>query len=131
MTGSPKLHDAVLSLGSNVAEADIMLNKAIARLRSVGFDIVVSEFYNTPDISGSGVIYSNAVMSGRFSHDAASLQSLCKDIENSLGRSSMTPSVAIDIDIVVFDGNVLRPQDYGRDYFTIGMNYIEAGRLLD
>lgn len=124
-------HEAVISLGSNMAEAEAMLREAIARLRLIGSEIVVSQFYNTPDISGSGKVYGNAVLLGVFGLDAASLQSRCKDIESSMGRRMSSSCVVIDIDIVVFDGEVIRPVDYGREYFTIGMDYIKAGRLLD
>ena len=37
-------HEAVVSLGSNVAEAEAMLREAIARLRLIGSEIVVSQF---------------------------------------------------------------------------------------
>ena len=127
-------HEAVISLGSNIAEAERKLRDAIGRLKEVGRDIVVSEFYHTPDISGSGVMYLNAVLKGRFMMDAASLHDECKTMELSLGHrkpsSGAKGEVAIDIDVVTFDGEVLRPVDYGRRYFTIGMEYLQGGRVL-
>lgn len=126
-------HEAVISLGSNVDRSAGIIREAISRLCKIGDQIVVSEFYKTPDISGSEVMYLNAVLKGRFAFGAEELQGKCKEMESSLGRlpsGVAKGEVAIDIDVVIFDGAVVRPVDYGRYYFTIGMDYLKSGRVL-
>lgn len=127
-----KDHEAVISLGSNVDGSVGIIRETISRLCEIGDQIVVSELYQTPDISGSGVMYLNAVLKGRFALGVEELQRKCKEMESSLGRrpTGVSGEVAIDIDVVIFDGVVVRPVDYGRYYFTIGMDYLKNGRVL-
>ena len=77
-------------------------------------------------------MYLNAVLKGRFALGVEELQRKCKEMESSLGRrpTGVSGEVAIDIDVVIFDGVVVRPVDYGRYYFTIGMDYLKNGRVL-
>ena len=127
-----KDHKAVISLGSNIDGSVGIIRETISRLCEIGDQIVVSELYQTPDISGSGVMYLNAVLKGRFALGVEELQRKCKEMESSLGRrpTGVSGKVAIDIDVVIFDGVVVRPVDYGRYYFTIGMDYLKNGRVL-
>lgn len=127
-----KDHEAVISLGSNIDGSVGIIRETISRLCEIGDQIVVSELYQTPDISGSGVMYLNAVLKGRFALGDEELQRKCKEMESSLGRrpTGVSGEVAIDIDVVIFDGVVVRPVDYGRYYFTIGMDYLKIGRVL-
>lgn len=127
-----KDHEAVISLGSNIDGSVGIIRETISRLCEIGDQIVVSELYQTPDISGSGVMYLNAVLKGRFALGVEELQRKCKEMESSLGRrpTGVSGEVAIDIDVVIFDGVVVRPVDYGRYYFTIGMDYLKNGRVL-
>ncbi len=127
-----KDHKAVISLGSNIDGSVGIIRETISRLCEIGDQIVVSELYQTPDISGSGVMYLNAVLKGRFALGVEELQRKCKEMESSLGRrpTGVSGEVAIDIDVVIFDGVVVRPVDYGRYYFTIGMDYLKNGRVL-
>ena len=127
-----KVHKAVISLGSNIDGSVGIIRETISRLCEIGDQIVVSELYQTPDISGSGVMYLNAVLKGRFALGVEELQRKCKEMESSLGRrpTGVSGEVAIDIDVVIFDGVVVRPVDYGRYYFTIGMDYLKNGRVL-
>lgn len=127
-----KDHKAVISLGSNIDGSVGIIRETISRLCEIGDQIVVSELYQTPDISGSEVMYLNAVLKGRFALGVEELQRKCKEMESSLGRrpTGVSGEVAIDIDVVIFDGVVVRPVDYGRYYFTIGMDYLKNGRVL-
>ena len=127
-----KDHKAVISLGSNIDGSVGIIRETISRLCEIGDQIVVSGLYQTPDISGSGVMYLNAVLKGRFALGVEELQRKCKEMESSLGRrpTGVSGEVAIDIDVVIFDGVVVRPVDYGRYYFTIGMDYLKNGRVL-
>ena len=127
-----KDHKAVISLGSNIDGSVGIIRETISRLCEIGDQMVVPAFYQTPDISGSGVMYLNAVLKGRFALGVEELQRKCKEMESSLGRrpTGVSGEVAIDIDVVIFDGVVVRPVDYGRYYFTIGMDYLKNGRVL-
>ena len=111
-----KDHKAVISLGSNIDGSVGIIRETISRLCEIGDQIVVSELYQTPDISGSGVMYLNAVLKGRFALGVEELQRKCKEMESSLGRrpTGVSGEVAIDIDVVIFDGVVVRPVDDGR-----------------
>ena len=62
--------------------------------------------------------------------DIAGLHGLCKSIELEYGRdmtSRLHNRVPLDIDIVIADGEILRPRDYAQEYFQSGYTEIISG----
>lgn len=120
-------HTYVLSIGSNVSEANV--SEAIAWLNAQFVDILVSHVYETPAISSKGVecsaqsVYDNAVACVVSRFDSDSLESMLKAYELECGRDAVAREagiVPIDIDIVMADGTVIRPWDYRQHFFKIG-----------
>ena len=69
-------------------------------------------------------------MVGRFTceTDMDELGATMKRWECEAGRVPRSKSVPLDIDIVLFDGRIIRPRDYGQEYFKIGYRALDQGR---
>ena len=116
-------HRVVIGLGSNLAEGKTLIAQCVDRLGAlISFDSPLW-IYSTPSISGKGPDYYNCVMSGVTSLECLELNVRSKEIEIAMGRTDeckLTGAVPIDIDIVMFDGEIMRPRDFSQPYFTIG-----------
>lgn len=113
--------EAILCIGSNVDNAAILIAAALSRLSLLG-EIDTSDVYP----SGSG--YLNCVASLRTSLPVQSLVDEAKIIEKELGRTPIDKAsgiVPIDIDVVVYDGVILRPADASSIYFTTGLQTLK------
>ena len=62
------------------------------------------------------------------SQDMEELGALMKRWEREAGRIAHSKSVPLDIDIVVFDGQVVRPRDFAQEYFKIGYRALDQVR---
>lgn len=124
-----KGHKAWLSIGSNHSGAYIFLSKAADMLQANLSGWEMCEPYHTRAINGKEPDYLNAVACGYWTGDSVSLNLLCKEIENALGRTHSSNSdlhiVEIDIDLVCFDEEILRPADFAREYFSLGFNHLK------
>lgn len=123
-----------LSLGGNTPGSSAAIAKAVEELRRVIGCLRVSAEYRTPDISGAGPEYVNAVAAGDYGGELSELEHTCKEIETRLGRrrdvrdENGAKVVVIDIDVVVSGSDVVRPRDFARDYFTRG--YEQLGGMV-
>lgn len=118
-----------LSLGSNIAGREEKILKAAHELRSLLDDMRVSDPYVTSALNGRDPDYMNAVVSGLTSVDSDVLSAACKDIERRLGRSPLSKQrgeVEIDIDVVVWNDDILRPADFSRSYFMRGYRQLSG-----
>ena len=87
-----------------------------------------SSFYITDDVSDySSRKYLNSVLRVESSLTLDEMIAKTKQIESQFGRKK-EPSgdVALDIDVVLMDSQILRNKDFNRDYFQIGYNEIES-----
>lgn len=113
-----------ISIGSNLSNGAENIENAFGFLRDNYENIVCSTIYSTPSISiGDDSIYFNAVACC----DVDGIESLNIDLkayESRCGRIRGQKDVVIDMDIVISDGQILRPRDYDREYFQIGYNQI-------
>lgn len=117
------MNTAVISLGSNVTGREEIVRSAIADLRHEFVVEAVSDVYDAPDDRYAAMPYSNAVM--RLSTDLghAPLRAYFKAMECRYGRtpeSKESRQVPLDIDIVIFNDSVVRPDDFSRPYFIHG-----------
>ena len=111
-------HSAVISLGSNTADNETKIGQAIEML---GVKVVQSSgTYDDSVDNNPWHPYLNLIarIETELEHDA--LREHFKEIERQLGRDRQSNTVAIDIDIVIFDGTVMRPGDFARPYFQTG-----------
>ena len=124
---------AVICLGSNSPNRAEMIRRAISKVEAeYPSGIAVSHIYETPAIDGVSPSYSNAVMMFDSPCDYEQTQLQLKCIEREMGRtaqSKATGIVEIDLDVVMFNGTVMRPKDFNRNYFQIGYNHIKEHSL--
>ena len=118
----------VISIGSNSADRDIQLAKAINWLSSIAKSIKASSVYCTESINHVDNEYMNAVAVCESEHSHNDLNDMLKQYEINCGRSKeskLNGVIPIDLDIVIALGNVVRPGDFDRQYFQIGWNQIK------
>lgn len=117
----------ILSLGANCGDRKESVDEAIVWLKCILSDLRHSGIYETLPIGHAGSNYMNAVVSGNFDGTLEEIERLCKKYEIIHGRddeSRRQNLVPIDIDIVIADGNILRPRDYKCGFFQKGYNEI-------
>lgn len=113
-------HTAVLLLGSNTSERAETLKNALRSIDRLGRRLSTGPAVESADISRLGSDYLNitAVCS-----TALSLHDFCSElaaIEAAAGRlpsSKYTGVMPLDIDVVMWDGAIVSPEDYERPYF--------------
>ena len=118
---------AVLSVGSNCGDRNSNVSEGIQWLSDILSDIRCSTIYATPDCHGGNQEYLNAVVAGKTNKSPEDIDNLCKDFEKSCGRDDsmrQTGYVPIDIDLVIYDNKILRPNDFKREFFEIGYGMI-------
>lgn len=120
-------HQLTLSLGSNQHPREVRVREAIAWLFTQLSHATVSDVYETPEIHGIGCPYMNAVVTGSIDADTDDFNAMLKEFELSHGRdmeSRKRGCVPIDLDIVMCDGDVVRPRDFSHSFFQIGYRQI-------
>ena len=114
---------AVIGIGSNTPDRMERGAAAIRWLGRVFSDGFHSSAYMTRAITGHDPDYLNAVMSVECDGTMDEVNIMLKDYERACGRtaeSKLHGEVPIDLDIVVWDGRIVRPKDFGYRYFLQG-----------
>lgn len=122
-------HTAVLSLGSNWGDREEAVKNALAQIQCRLGETVTSEIYFTPPVSGNGADYANCVAAVYTDRDADDICLITKQMETEAGRTPERRErgeVPLDIDLVIFDGDILRPADFTRQYFYEGLLQISG-----
>lgn len=117
----------VLSIGSNSVDREAQMTNCIAWLRGIATPTKLSSVYNSPASNGKDPDYLNAVAEITSALTHPELTKLLKDYERQCGRTPQSKalgSIPIDIDIVMWNGEVLRPKDFAQYYFAKGWNEI-------
>ena len=117
----------VLSIGSNSADREAQMTNCIAWLRGIATLTKLSSVYNSPASNGKDPDYLNAVAEITSTLTHPELNKLLKNYERQCGRTPQSKalgSIPIDIDIVMWNGEVLRPKDFAQYYFAKGWNEI-------
>lgn len=125
------LHKAVLSLGSNVygSRSNNLMGALNMIGRNIGRITDVSNFYETqpygPNSGNTPYLNAVAIVETPFCKDK--IESQLKDIEDATGRDRMSTNhnITIDIDLVILDGQILRPCEIERDYFIRGWKEVK------
>ncbi len=123
------MNRAIISLGSNVTDKESILNRAVADL-----DMKIVEStrpYIDPVDNQPTAPYLNivAVIETELDHDT--LRAFFKELERKAGRTESDKSsglVPLDIDIVLFNGTIMRPGDFEREYFKHGYRLLSITR---
>lgn len=115
-------HLACLGLGSNVDPA-WHLPRAVERLRTAVAVEAVSSAWESPAVGSDGPDYVNAALLVRTTLSKEALAALLKEIEVELGRlrTRVQPDsrLTIDIDIVVFDREILEGDLWSQAYRAV------------
>lgn len=113
-----------ISIGSNTADREHRVLRAISNLEKLFPDFKASAVYSTPCHNGLPCMYSNAVGIVESSLEVEKIEVMLKALETENGRALSGPerrtNVPLDLDIVVDGDNILRPKDYARPHFRIG-----------
>lgn len=122
----------ILSIGSNCGDRRANVSQSLAWLSTQeGVSIIqISDIYETPELHGVGNPYINGVVKINTLLGYDALQNRCKDYEISTGRDNECRAkgmVPIDIDIVIWNNEILRPKDYSCEFFQIGYDQIADG----
>ncbi len=116
-----------LSLGSNHGDRHRNVEEGLIWLQDILLESRSSSIYVTKAVQGYGPAYYNAVVFGQTPMEYDEFNRLLKEYEINCGRSPESRKrneVIIDIDIVVWDGKIVRPTDFSRDFFQIGYGEI-------
>lgn len=118
----------VLSLGSNSADKIQKMKICINDLKDVFVDVKVSSVYETESLNRIDNSYLNAVLSGYCNDGFDVIKARMKQYEIDSGRtkeSKLKGNVPIDIDIVLWNGDIIKENDFKQSYFQIGWNEIK------
>ena len=119
----------VLCLGSNVADREQVISRAIARLEILCNITLSSSIYEAPDDSGLGGPYLNVVMSvvPDLPYDEFRLR--LKEMECEFGRNEQSKSIGympLDVDIIIWNGEIVDRYQYSREYFQKGFRELKS-----
>lgn len=120
-------NSVVLSLGSNSDDCKQRMDECKKWLSCILSDATCSDVYETPALNGKDKNYLNAVFVGYSEFPFDILHTRLKQYEKDCGRtalSKVTGIVPIDIDIVMWNGDILRRRDFEMSYFKIGWEQI-------
>lgn len=123
----------VLGIGSNSPDAEENVRKAVGMLRGTFSRLQVSSVYPTlPEGDASpGRNYFNAVAAAETVMSLPELECFLKAYESANGRTAESKAaglIPIDIDIVIYDGEILRSAELFRNYFRKGYEELTETR---
>lgn len=123
-------HEIIVGLGSNLPDnSNEKIEEALEWLRKIGWITGDSGTYETsPWNQKGGHDYSNRVVRLVTSMPLEQLVRESKRFEVEMGRtlwSRQQGIVPIDVDIVKYDSQILKPEELERDYFKIGYSKID------
>ena len=111
-----------ICLGSNCAEKEARLADAAQFLTKLGTLTARSgAFLSEPEFSAPGPLYLNEVLEMVSPQPFDTLHNHIKAYETALRSNYRGEGVCIDIDIVVANGECLRPADASAHYFRTGL----------
>ena len=119
-----------LSLGSNFGDRRSNVENALLRMEEILKDVRKSEVYETKAVHGFGPAYFNAVIYGTTDLEYEEFNIFLKGYEKGCGRtpeSKLRNEVVIDLDIVVWDNEIVRPIDFAREFFQMGYKEMQIG----
>ncbi|WP_297720559.1 MATE family efflux transporter [uncultured Porphyromonas sp.] len=123
--GKPFEYVYTLSIGTTILDSE---EKIKSYLATEFPDNQFSSFYITDDVSkNSSKNYLNSVLRVKTSLTLDEMIAKTKQIESQFGRKKdASGEVALDVDVVLMDSQILRNKDFNRDYFQIGYNEIKT-----
>ena len=115
----------ILCLGSNVEPRLERINEALIKIAEVAAIQSLSEAHESDDITNRSCSYINMLVCCRTELSQSEFTNQISEIETICGRndeSYITGVVEIDIDIVIWNNEIVAPDDYNRPYFQFLYN---------
>ena len=122
------LNTIAVSVGSNVPQQQEQVVACIGWLKQTLTDASASSAYRTPAIGGHGADYTNCVVIGKTAATIQDITAQFKAYERQCGRTPECKAlglVPIDLDVVIFNGEVVREKDFNQIYFKIGLEELQ------
>lgn len=113
----------IISIGSNSQDRHFQMNEAIFHLKSKFETVTVSNIYESEALNGKDAPYLNAVAMIQTEHTIEDVAKSLKEWEKQCGRtpkSKLKGSVPIDLDIVVWNDEIVRQADFSYPFFIRG-----------
>ena len=121
--------NAIIVIGSNYGDRDTHILNAMEGLSRICTIKYKSDVYESPDYLEIGKKYLNQVVVVCTDVSETDLNLQIKKIEAESGRTAQSRKrgeVPLDIDIVIWNGEIRRPEDYASTYFTKGYKEIQG-----
>lgn len=121
------MNRATLCLGANGPDADAQIAHAAGLLYAMGTAAASTIPYPTePEFAGDVAPYLNMIIELDTALDYEELLLSTKHYQDETRRAAAcAPFVAIDIDLVEWNGTVMRPADAGSQYFRKGLELLK------
>lgn len=118
MTTTTQNIPVLLTIGSNAGDAGRRIEEACDYLRGLISDIRFSEVVCTPSYTGIGADYVNIAAVGTCTCSGEKLHQELRRYEDAHGRCrhDVHGNVAIDIDLVTYGEDVLKPSDMSQPW---------------
>lgn len=117
------MNKVVISLGSNSHDRYLQMENAISFVKSRFKNVSVSSIYESEALNGKDAAYLNTVAIAETNLTCEDATKLLKEWEKQCGRtpeSKLEGSIPIDLDIVVWNDNVVREKDFSYPFFMQG-----------
>ncbi len=124
----------IVSIGSNSNDRRWQIEQAIERLKAKFKNESVSGIYESSADNGKDAPYLNAVMAATTSMSMEETISYLKQWEVLCGRtpaSKLEGVIPIDLDIVVWNNEIVRPAEFNKPYFARGYHQLIAAEKID
>jgi 2-amino-4-hydroxy-6-hydroxymethyldihydropteridine diphosphokinase len=120
-------HKFIVCIGSNTADSAEKIAEACCEISAIVDDFIKSSTYSMPSFTGKGADYNNCVISGHTDKSLDEFTAYTKQIEQRFGRTAESKEAGVmplDVDIMMWDENIIRPNEFDRPYFMQGLNQI-------
>ncbi len=118
----------LLTIGSNAVDAERRVAQACDYLREFIRDIRFSEAVMAPSYTGVGADYTNIAATGTCEASCAALHESLRRYEDTHGRQRPPHDgcIAIDIDVIVYGTDVVKPEDMVRPWVAHALAQLDA-----
>ncbi len=125
---TPNGTPVVVGVGSNAPDRAEMMKHTLEMLQNTLMSAQATEVYETLSESPNEASpFLNAVVAGFTDKSHDEFVELCKAWERERGRADAAPGIIpIDLDVVIYNGKIVRPRDFERSYFNIGYRQLLA-----
>lgn len=122
------MNNLVLSIGSNSKDREWQIKNCIKWLKHLLSNVSTSEIYNSKAANGKDPDYLNAVMEAKCRNNYDEINDILKKYEAVCGRAPISKQVGdipMDLDIIIWNGQIVRERDFAQEYFQIGWKQLK------